>query len=109
MFLFIFLYSLETRENQGVDKLTLRINGECITNYHIGVSFDGRNFRGFRGFKHNRENFAAKQRYLATRLLQMYKLLSTGMRRFYHEYTWKASTTKVLPSETYPLYGMLHV
>ena len=37
----------------------------------------------------------------------MYKLLSTGTRRFYHEYTWKASTVKVSPSETYPLYGML--
>ena len=35
----------------------------------------------------------------------MYKLLSTGTRRFYREYAWKASTAKVLPSETYPLYG----
>ena len=60
----------------------------------------------FRGFKHNRESFAAKQRYLATWLLQMYKLLSTGTRRFYREYTWKASTAKVSPSETYHLYGM---
>ena len=42
----------------------------------------------------------------ATQLLQMYKLLSTGTRRFYREYTWKASTAKVLPSEIYPLYGI---
>ena len=35
----------------------------------------------------------------------MYKLLSTETRRFYREYTWKPSTAKVLPSETYPLYG----
>ena len=48
-----------------------------------------------------------KGSYLATRLLQMYKLLSTGTRRFYREYTWKASTVKVSPSEIYPLYGML--
>ena len=55
----------------------------------------------------NCESFAAKQRYLATQLLQMYKLLSTGTRRFYREYTWKASTAKVSPSEIYPLYGIL--
>ena len=47
-----------------------------------------------------------KDIYVATRLLQMYKLLSTGTRRFYCEYTWKASTAKVLPSEIYPLYGI---
>ena len=35
----------------------------------------------------------------------MYKLLSTGMQKFYREYTWKASTAKVSPSKTYPLYG----
>ena len=26
--------------------------------------------------------------------------------KFYREYAWKVSTTKALPSETYPLYGM---
>ena len=36
----------------------------------------------------------------------MYKLLSTGTQRLYREYAWKASTAKVLPSETYLLYGM---
>ena len=35
----------------------------------------------------------------------MYKLLSTGMRKFYREYAWKASTAKVSPSKIYPLYG----
>ena len=38
----------------------------------------------------------------------MYKLLSTGTRKFYREYAWKASTAKVSPSEIYPytvLYG----
>ena len=37
----------------------------------------------------------------------MYKLLSTETRKFYREYAWKASTAKVSPSETYPLYGSL--
>ena len=49
------------------------------------------------------------KRYLATRLLQMYKLLSIGTRRFYREYAWKASTAKVSPSETYPLYGIMYL
>ena len=46
-----------------------------------------------------------KDIYVATQLLQMYKLLSTGTRRFYREYAWKASAAKVSPSEIYPLYG----
>ena len=44
-----------------------------------------------------------KDIYLCTRLLQIYKLLSTGTPRFYREYAWKASTAKVSPSKTYPL------
>ena len=31
----------------------------------------------------------------------MYKLFSTGTRRFYREYTWKASTAKLTPYTVY--------
>ena len=40
---------------------SLGITMHRVCTYRIGVSFDGRNFRGFHGFKHNRESFATKQ------------------------------------------------
>ena len=32
--------------------------------------------------------------------------ISTGVQEFYSEYAWKVFTAKVLPSKTYPLYGI---
>ena len=88
------------QEHENINSLCLgRLYfGNRLRSTVWGVSFNGQNFCGFCSFKHNHKSFVAKQAlqgYLDTSISLL------GAKVLY------VTTTKVLPSKTYPIYTVL--
>ena len=77
-----------------------------ISQYFMHIPYrgclDGQNFCGFHGLKHNCESFTAKQVPQGYLVVQI--SISAGRESFTAN-VLGVFTAKLLPSETYPLYG----